>query len=187
LLLPFFPRSVGLGPTDSCASGAFSNAPSMLCHRQAMPSISSYSAKPACHSTTKNPALSHSRNRLWMALALPKRSLGNAFHWQPVRNTYTIASKTTRASLGLRPPPGLRANLRRLARPGRCGISGPTRSQNASDTTQDSSLAFGIAFLRTAHHGGRRASLLRYLRISSKSPFSFSRVKGRGLRPQAHL
>src|SRR5439155_26981508 len=65
--------------------------------------LSLHDALPIC--TTKNPALSHSRNRLWMALALPKRSLGNAFHWQPVRNTYTIASKTTRASLGLRPPP----------------------------------------------------------------------------------
>ena len=29
-----------------------------------------------------------------MALALPKRSLGSAFHWQPVRSTYTIASNT---------------------------------------------------------------------------------------------
>src|SRR5436309_14374560 len=140
----------------------------MLCHRQAMPSISSYSANPACHSATKNPALSHSRNRLWMALALPKRSLGSALHWQPVRNTYTIASNTTRASLGTRPPLGLRAILRRLGRPGGCGISGATRSQNASDTTQDSSLAFGIDFLRTAHRGGRRVSVLFYLRISSK-------------------
>ena len=32
----FFPRSVGFGPTLSCASGAFIIAPSMLCHRQAL-------------------------------------------------------------------------------------------------------------------------------------------------------
>ena len=43
---PFFPRSVGLRPTASCASGALNIAPSMLCQRQAMPSIWSYSAKP---------------------------------------------------------------------------------------------------------------------------------------------
>src|SRR5438132_9173463 len=103
-----------------------------------------------------------------MALALPNGSPGNAFHWQPVRNTYTMASNTTRASLGLRPPPGLRANFRRVGRPGRCGINGSTRSQNASDTTHDSSLAFAIAFLRPAHRRGRKNSVLHYLRISSK-------------------
>ena len=86
-LASFFPRSVGLGPTASCASGAFIIAPSMLCQRQAMPCIWSYSAKPAFQRASKNPAASHSRNRLWMALALPKRSLGSAFHWQPVRST----------------------------------------------------------------------------------------------------
>src|SRR5207249_3649361 len=157
----------------------------MLCHRQAMPSISSYSANPACHSATKNPALSHSRNRLWMALALPKRSLGSAFHWQPVRNTYTMASNTTRASLGLRPPPGLRANFRRVGRPGRCGINGSTRSQNASDTTHDSSLAFAIAFLRPAHRRGRKNSVLHYLRISSKGAIHHVLAFNGGIAPIA--
>ncbi len=36
---PFFPRSVGLWPTASCAKGALPRAPSMLCHSQAMPSM----------------------------------------------------------------------------------------------------------------------------------------------------
>src|SRR5512136_963686 len=40
----FFPRSVGFGPTASRAIGAFTMAPSMLCHDHAIPSISSYSA-----------------------------------------------------------------------------------------------------------------------------------------------
>lgn len=35
-----------------------------------------------------------SRRRLRIALALPKRSLGNAFHWRPVRSTYTMVSTT---------------------------------------------------------------------------------------------
>ena len=38
----FFPRSVGFGPTVSSANGAFTIAPSTLCHLQAIPSISSY-------------------------------------------------------------------------------------------------------------------------------------------------
>ena len=116
-----------------------------------MPSISSYSASPACHSAKNTPARSHSRNRLWIALALPKRSRGSAFHWQPVRSTYTIASNTSRGSFGLRPPPGLRANRRRADRSARCGISGSTRAQNASETSHDCSLAFAIASLRNAH------------------------------------
>ena len=58
----FFPRSVGLGPTACCAKGALNMAPSMLCHRQAMPSICSYSANPAFQTASNTPALSHSRN-----------------------------------------------------------------------------------------------------------------------------
>ena len=54
-LAAFFPRSVGLLPTASWASGALPCVPSMLCHSQAIPSISSYSAKPACHKARKNP------------------------------------------------------------------------------------------------------------------------------------
>ena len=137
----------------------------MLCHRQAMPSISSYSASPACHSLRNTPAFSHSRNRLWMALALPKRSAGSAFHWQPVRSTYTIASNTSRGSFGLRPPPGLRANFLRAGRAARSGTSGSTRAQNASETSHESNLAFAIDPLRLAHRRERTESVL-YLRIS---------------------
>ncbi len=49
VLLPFFPRSVGLGPTLCCASGAFIIALSMPFHGQAMPSNSSYLASPVVH------------------------------------------------------------------------------------------------------------------------------------------
>ena len=55
-LAAIFPlRSVGLGPTLCCASGAFIIAPSMLCHRQAMPSNASYPASPDFHSASKPP------------------------------------------------------------------------------------------------------------------------------------
>jgi hypothetical protein len=54
----FFPLSVGLGPTGTWASGAFIIAPSILCHSQAIPSISSYSARPACHNLRKKPSFS---------------------------------------------------------------------------------------------------------------------------------
>lgn len=49
----FFPRSVKFGATHSCANGAFPVAPSTLCQRQAMPSISSYSTCPAFHLSGK--------------------------------------------------------------------------------------------------------------------------------------
>jgi len=112
-----------------------------------MPSISSYSASPAAQSASKKPAASHSRKRLWMALALPKRSLGNAFHWQPVRSTYTMASNTWRAGFGGRPAPGLRRYFF-SGEGARCGISGSTRCQNSSVTTQDSTRFAKISIQR---------------------------------------
>ena len=60
------------------------------------------------------PALSHSRNRLWTELGLPKRSLASDFHWQPVRSTNTTASNTWRAGLGGRPAPSLRITSKNL-------------------------------------------------------------------------
>src|SRR5208283_361268 len=70
-------------------------APSMLCHFQAIPSISSYSARPARQRARKSPVLSHCRKYLCTELALPNRSLGNDFHWQPVLSTKTIPSNRT--------------------------------------------------------------------------------------------
>jgi hypothetical protein len=55
-----FPLSVGLGPTDSRASGALLIVPSADCHSQAMPSSSSYSASPLRQIARKSPALAHS-------------------------------------------------------------------------------------------------------------------------------
>jgi hypothetical protein len=81
------------------------------------------------------PAFSQSKNRWWIALALPNTSFGNAFHWHPVRSTYTMPSNTVRAGFGLRPPPALRLYVFSGLR---CdpGISASTQFQNASDTTQ---------------------------------------------------
>jgi len=132
----FFPRSVGFGPTDSCASGAFTMAPSMLCHDHAIPSISSYSAKPLRQSLTNTPFFFHSRKYLWIELALPNSSFGKAFHWHPVRKTYTMAASTFRGTMAFRPPPARRRYFRLLSRRG-FGISGSARSQNWSDIVHD--------------------------------------------------
>ncbi|OQA27926.1 MAG: hypothetical protein BWY57_03576 [Betaproteobacteria bacterium ADurb.Bin341] len=132
----FFPRSVGLGPTASWASGALTMPPSRLCQRQAIPSSSSYSARPFRHSRTNTPFAAQRRKYLCTELALPNRSSGSAFHWQPVRSTYTIPSNTRRAASGLRPAPGLRRYRRRLSRAG-FGRIGSTFDHNSSETVQD--------------------------------------------------
>lgn len=127
---PIFPRCVELGPTDPCAKCAFIIAPSTLRQRQAILAICAYSAKPAFQSVSKKPTASHSRKRLWTALALPNRSLGNAFHGIPVRSTYTMISNACRAGIAGRPVPGLRRYLF-FAATARGRISGSTGSQNA--------------------------------------------------------
>jgi hypothetical protein len=143
----FFPRSVGLGPTASWAIGALTMAPSMLCQRQAMPSISSYSASPLRHNLVNTPWCFHSKKYLWIELALPNSLLGKAFHWHPVRSTKTIPSKTLRGSMALRPPPARRRYFRFFGR-FRCGISGSTRFHNSAETSHDL-----IALMRQYYHG----------------------------------
>jgi len=133
---PFFPRSVGFGPTASWARGAFTIAPSMLCHFHATPSISSYSASPLRQSLTKTPARFQCRKYWCTELALPNSDLGNAFHWHPVRSTNTIPAKTFRGIMGLRPPPGCRKYFRPFSR-FRFGIRGSTFSHNSSETVHD--------------------------------------------------
>jgi hypothetical protein len=155
----FFPRSVGFGPAASTASGAFTIEPSTLCHNQAMPSISSYAASPRRHIFTNTPQRFHSRKYLWIELALPY-SLGSAFHWQPVRRTYTMASNTLRGSMGLRPPPGRRLYRCPWSRSG-FGIRGAACSHNASDTVHDFS-AFMHSMVSNAEE-----TVNSYLRISS--------------------
>jgi hypothetical protein len=132
----FFPRSVGFGPTASRAIGAFTMAPSMLCQDHAIPSISSYSAKPLRQSFTKTPFFFQSRKYLCTELALPNSDLGKAFHWHPVRKIYTIASSTLRGSMGFRPPPGRRKYLRFISRRG-FEMSGLAFSQNSSEIVHD--------------------------------------------------
>ena len=69
-----------MGPTDSLAIGALVMAESMLCHSHAIPSISSYSAKPEVQSAKKNPSLCHFWKYAWTELELPNCSFGKAFH-----------------------------------------------------------------------------------------------------------
>ena len=132
----FFPLSVGFAPTASSAKGALTIDPSMLCHDQAIPSISLYSAKPLRQRRINTPWRFHSKKYWWTELALPNSFLGNAFHWHPVRRTYMMPSNTLRGSIGLRPPPGRRRYFRFLTR-FRLGISGSTRFHNSSDTVHD--------------------------------------------------
>lgn len=132
----FFPRSVGFGPTASRAIGAFTMAPSMLCHDHAIPSISSYSANPLRQSFTKTPFFFHSRKYLCTELALPNSDFGKAFHWHPVRKTYTMPSSTLRGSMGFRPPPGRRKYLRFISRRG-FKMSGLACSQKSSEIVHD--------------------------------------------------
>lgn len=164
----FFPRSVGLGPTASIARGALTMPPSMLCHAQAIPSISSYSASPLRHSRTKTPRFFHSKKYLCTELALPNRSLGNAFHWHPVRNTYTIPANIFRESSGLRPPPGRRLYFRPFAR-FRCGINGATFSHSVSATSHEY-----VLFMPEGYHYAPISATI-YLRISSWETTRFSR------------
>ena len=107
----FFPRSVGFGPTDSCASGASTFVPSPDGHSQAIPSNSSYSASPLRQIAVNNPALAHCRNRACRAdePSPSNFSRENAFQMIPVRSTYTIPEKYSRSLyFAFLPPPGLR-------------------------------------------------------------------------------
>ena len=157
----FFPRSVGFGPTASKANGAFTIVPSILCQAHAIPSNSSYSAKPRRHIFTNTPTRFHSRKYWCTELALPY-SFGNAFHWQPVRRMYTIPANMRRGSKGFRPPPGRLLYLRPVAR--LCfGISGVTRSHRASETVHDLS----VLMYHSIATPGLGSNI--YLRISSKS------------------
>ena len=156
----FFPRSVGFAPTASRAKGALTIAPSMLCHDQAMPSISSYSANPLRQRRANTPWRFHSKKYLWMELELPNSFSGNAFHWHPVRKTKTIPANTLRGSMGLRPPPGFRRYFRFLTR-FRLGISGSTRFHSSSDTVHD--LMAPMAYI----YHERLINVNNYLRIST--------------------
>jgi hypothetical protein len=105
------------------------------------------------------------RSYIGIALARPKRSAGNAFHWQPVRSTYTMPSTTCRAGLGGRPAPGLRT-YSLLGDGMRCGTSGPTRCQNSSVTIHDSTRLGKVSLRRRAPCGSDRS--FAYLRMTSK-------------------
>ena len=159
-------------------------APSMLCHRHAIPCIWSYSARPAFQIASNTPAFSHSRNRLWIALALPKRSLGRAFHWQPVRSTKMMASNTCRAGLAGRPAPGLRTNALSGART-RGGINGSAPCQKSSVTTQESTrFLVATALPCAAQSAAQDASILFTDKFLIANCTRSERVGGRsGLEP----
>jgi hypothetical protein len=124
-------------------------APSMLCHDHAIPSISSYSAKPLRQSFTNTPFFFHSRKYLCTELALPYSCFGNAFHWHPVRKTKTMAASTFRGSMAFRPAPARRKYFRLLSRLG-FGISGSARSQNSSDIVHDLKAFMAYNVVQTA-------------------------------------
>ena len=157
----FFPLSVGFAPTASRAKGAFTIAPSMLCHDQAIPSISSYSANPLRQRRANTPWRFHSKKYLWMELELPNSFSGSAFHWHPVRKTKTIPANTLRGSIRLRPAPGRRRYFRFFNR-FRLGISGSTRFHSSSETVHD------LMVLMIDIYHKRLSNVNNYLRISTK-------------------
>jgi hypothetical protein len=110
--------------------------PSILCHNQAMPSISSYSTSPAFHIRSNTPARDHSMKYRWIAVPTPNSDFGKALHCIPVRATYTIPSKTFRFGIGRRPAPSERWYFLFGSRV-RSGSNGSTFSQNVSETVQD--------------------------------------------------
>ena len=133
---PFFPRSVGFFPTDSCASGAFDIQPSTLSHFQSIHFTSSYFSRPAAHIFLNAPCSHQNWKYRCIALAAPKRSFGRAFHCMPVLMTKKIASKALRLSIGGRPAPGflLYCLFGSLFLSGRRSF---TTSQNSSVIFQD--------------------------------------------------
>ena len=54
----------------------------------------------------KTPFFFHSRKYLCAELALPDSDFGKAFHWHPVRKTYTMASNTFHGSWASGHPQG---------------------------------------------------------------------------------
>ena len=100
-------------PSEHChalrSEHALGAAPSSLPHRcitrsrRCLPPRRTRPSPGARHTASKNPVVSHSRKCLCTALVLQNHSARSALHWQPVRSTSAIASKTTRAGLGLSP------------------------------------------------------------------------------------
>ena len=82
--------------------GAFTLMLSSDWNRHRRSRNSSYRASNFAHSFSKMPARSHSWKRLWHVDPDPN-SLGTAFHWQPVRNTYKMPSSTVRNGTWRRP------------------------------------------------------------------------------------
>ena len=102
----FFPDLSGCFPPPLVPAGLYpASHPSSATPTQSLPSRHILPARLA--NRTKNPSARHRWKCVWIALALPK-TLGKAFHWQPVRNTYTMAAKRSRGAMHLRPPPGRR-------------------------------------------------------------------------------
>ena len=154
--VPLFPPVRRVGADGLVGQGAFPSAVSTLCHAQAMPSRSSYSARPCRQSRTKTPACFQARKYLWMALALPNCTLGNSFHWQPVRKAHTVPSKMRRGSKGFRPPPGFRRYWWPFGR-FRGGINGATLAHNSSDTVQ-----IRCALMQAHYHGRKNGTISIY-------------------------
>jgi hypothetical protein len=102
----FFPDPLDSVPRFPDASGAFIIAPSMLCHRQAMPSNSSYSARPNFHKRFKDsgflPLQKAGMNRTGATVTFSGKRLPLAAGSQ---NETRYLQIPRRGSLGLRPPP----------------------------------------------------------------------------------
>jgi len=106
--------------------GALTIKASRADHFHWIPRRRSYRFSSASKASVNTPARAHSCIRRWH-VEPELNSLGNAFHWQPVRSRYRMPANTTRAGTGGRPPFG-------FGRSG--GKSGSTTRQSASGTVR---------------------------------------------------
>ena len=161
-LLPFFSPVSGVGPHRLLCQRRL-----QYCPVDALPSPGDalhlvILGQPACHSAQEHTRLLPLQKPLVDGARAAEALAGSAFHWQPVRSTYTIASNTCRGSSVCARPRLARERLR-AGRPGRSGTSGSTRAQNASETSHESNLALVISTLRPATvANGRRVYIFIY-------------------------
>src|SRR5262245_43592135 len=126
-LLPFFPRSVGLGPVSSPPPSARANELSTAARDQSIWSASRSSFRSTWCRWSQMPNACHSCNRLRQALPEPQPiSQGKSFQRMPVRRTNRMPVSAWRLVSGLRPGKRKRLGLGE-------GKSGSMRCHRASD------------------------------------------------------
>ncbi|SFQ26930.1 hypothetical protein SAMN04489713_125119 [Actinomadura madurae] len=127
-LLPFLPRSTGLGPVSVPPLLARTAAASTIADAQSTCPRAPSSSSTAWCSRGHSPALVQAVNRRCAVGTLTPNSPGRCRHAHPLVSTYTIAVNTARSSTGAVPPPCRRGV--------NSGINGSTIARNSSGTNR---------------------------------------------------